>query len=193
MSRSSLYKRAPLSCYLPGESQSYALDHSHTSNQASLHPLGYPSTSTTIMAPNAFIEAMKTRRSIYAVNKDVPISDKAITDIAEQVILHSPSCFNAQASRIVLLLDQEHETFWDFVLEALKPILLPDQFTGFEQKIGGFKAGYGTVSTPVAARPHSALETLILHFLTALIRPSSSRTLHLSSLSARTSPLLPST
>ena len=98
------------------------------------------------MGSNAFLEAMKAPRSIYSVNKDIPISDKRIAEITEQVLLHSPSCFNCQSGRIVLLLNEEHETFWDFVLEVLKPILPPEQFTGFEQKIGGFKAGYGTVS-----------------------------------------------
>jgi predicted oxidoreductase (fatty acid repression mutant protein) len=76
----------------------------------------------------SFLDAIKDRRSIYQLNKDAPVSDKQISEIAEKAILHVPSSFNAQSTRLVVLLNKEHETFWDFVAEVLKAIVPADQF-----------------------------------------------------------------
>jgi hypothetical protein len=96
-----------------------------------------------------FFDAVKERRTYYRLNKESPISDKQIIDIAEKAILYVPSSFNSQSTRLVILLNKDHDQFWDFVLEVLKPMVPEEQFPKTEQKIGGFKAGYGTVS----ARP----------------------------------------
>jgi predicted oxidoreductase (fatty acid repression mutant protein) len=93
-----------------------------------------------------FFEAVKERRTIYQLNKEAPISDKQISDIAEKAILHVPSSFNSQSTRLVVLLNKDHETFWDFVLEVLKPLTPEENFPQTEQKINGFKGAYGTVS-----------------------------------------------
>jgi hypothetical protein len=100
----------------------------------------------------SFIDAIKDRRTIYKLNKEVPISDKQITEIAEKALLHVPSAFNSQSTRLVVLLNKDHEQFWDFVLEVLKPLTAEDQFPKTEQKIGAFKAGYGTVSLTILPR-----------------------------------------
>ncbi|OAK99335.1 Nitroreductase [Phaeosphaeriaceae sp. SRC1lsM3a] len=93
----------------------------------------------------SFFEAIKDRRTYYQLNKEAPISDKQITDIVEKAVLHVPSSFNSQSTRLVVLLNKDHETFWDFVLEVLKPLTPEEQFPKTEQKIQGFKAAYGTI------------------------------------------------
>ena len=99
-------------------------------------------------AQKSFIDAVKERRTYYQLNKESPISDKQITEIAEKAILHVPSSFNSQSTRLVVLLNKDHDQFWDFVLEVLKSMVPEDQFSGTSQKIGGFKAAYGTVRLP---------------------------------------------
>jgi predicted oxidoreductase (fatty acid repression mutant protein) len=94
----------------------------------------------------SFFDAVQERRSYYQLNKESPISDKQITEIAEKAILHVPSSFNSQSTRLVVLLNKEHDQFWDYVLEVLKPLTPEEQFPNTEKKIQGFKAGYGTVS-----------------------------------------------
>ena len=94
----------------------------------------------------SFMDAVKDRRTIYQLNKEAPISDKQISDLAEKALLHVPSSFNSQSTRLVVLLNKEHDTFWEFVLEVLKPMTPEDQFPKTEQKINGFKSAYGTVS-----------------------------------------------
>jgi len=93
----------------------------------------------------SFMDAVKDRRTIYQLNKEAPISDKQISDLAEKALLHVPSSFNSQSTRLVVLLNKEHDTFWEFVLEVLKPMTPEDQFPKTEQKINGFKSAYGTI------------------------------------------------
>ncbi|KAI4628037.1 uncharacterized protein J4E88_005008 [Alternaria novae-zelandiae] len=93
----------------------------------------------------SFFDAVIERRTYYQLNKESPISDKQITDIAEKALLHVPSSFNSQSTRLVVLLNNDHEKFWDFVLEVLKPLTPEEQFPKTEQKIGGFKAAKGTI------------------------------------------------
>jgi uncharacterized protein len=93
----------------------------------------------------AFLDVVKERRTYYALNKDSPISDDRIVEIAQQAVLHTPSSFNSQSARLVVLLKNEHDTFWEFVKEVLKPMVPAEQFAGTEQKLNAFKAGYGTI------------------------------------------------
>ena len=100
------------------------------------------------MASKQFIEALKARRTIYALKKESPISDKQIQEIIHQAVLHVPSSFNSQSSRIILLVKEEHDKLWEITKEVLKAIVPADAYTATEQKLNGFKAGYGTVRAP---------------------------------------------
>lgn len=93
----------------------------------------------------SFIEVVKGRRSYYLLNKDAPISDDAIVQLVNDTVLNLPSFFNTQTARLVVLLKAEHELFWDMVGEVLKPIVPEADFPATEQKLGMFKAGYGTI------------------------------------------------
>ncbi|CAN9082828.1 unnamed protein product [Alternaria alternata] len=93
----------------------------------------------------SFMDAVKERRTYYQLNKESPISDKQIAEIAEKALLHVPSSFNSQSTRLVVLLNKDHEKFWDFVLEVLKPLTPEDQFPKTEQKVKGFGAAKGTI------------------------------------------------
>ena len=107
-----------------------------------------PFSSTTNMASQkSFIDAVKSRRTYYALNKQPPISDDQITQLVNDTVLHVPSSFNSQSTRAVVLLKDQHDKFWDFVIEVLKPMLSgEEQLKSSTARINGFKAGYGTVS-----------------------------------------------
>ncbi|WP_438494083.1 nitroreductase family protein [Paenibacillus sp. IHBB 3054] len=92
-----------------------------------------------------FLEAVKERRSIYALNKETPISDAQIKEIVEAAVLHSPTSFNSQSSRAVVLLGDKHDKLWDITAETLRKIVPTEQFEGTAQKLASFKAGYGSV------------------------------------------------
>lgn len=97
------------------------------------------------MARN-FKETIKHRRSYYSINNTSPISDKEIQEIVEFAVLHVPSAFNSQSTRIVLLLGENHLKLWNIVKETLKKIVPEKNFKATEDKINGcFAAGYGTI------------------------------------------------
>jgi predicted oxidoreductase (fatty acid repression mutant protein) len=96
---------------------------------------------------NAFLETIKGRATYYMLNKDAPISDARIHEIAKQAVLNVPSSFNAQSARLVVLLGSEHDDFWDIVMGVLREkVQAGRDFAPTEKKINGFKAAYGSVS-----------------------------------------------
>lgn len=92
-----------------------------------------------------FFEAVKSRRSVYAISKESAISDAQIQEIVESAVLHTPTSFNSQSSRAVVLLGEQHDKLWEITKEALRKIVPAEQFEGTAQKIDSFKAGYGSV------------------------------------------------
>jgi uncharacterized protein len=93
-----------------------------------------------------FFEAVKNRRTYYALNKELPISDDRVVELVNAAVTHVPSSFNSQSARLVVLLKKEHDKFWDFVLEALRPLVPPEQFGHTEKRVAMFKGAYGSVS-----------------------------------------------
>lgn len=90
-------------------------------------------------------QAIKNRRTIYALTKESPVSDDRILEIVQQSVKHSPSAFNSQSGRAVVLLGDEHDKLWNIVMETLRKIVPPDAFPQTEDRINSFKAGHGTV------------------------------------------------
>lgn len=70
----------------------------------------------------SFIELIKNRRSIYAIGNNLSQSNDEIEKLIQEAIRHSPSAFNSQSSRAVILFGQSHHKFWNTVLEVLKPL-----------------------------------------------------------------------
>ena len=92
-----------------------------------------------------FYSAVADRRTFYNISKESVISDKAIKEIIESAVKNTPSAFNSQGARVVLLLEKHHDKLWDIAKEALRKIVPADQFSGTEDRINSFKNGYGTV------------------------------------------------
>lgn len=92
-----------------------------------------------------FYAAIADRRSFYSISKEATISDERIQEVIEHAVKHTPSAFNSQSARVVLLLQKHHDTLWDITKEALRKIVPADQFGPTEDKINSFGSGYGTV------------------------------------------------
>ncbi len=94
---------------------------------------------------DGFLKALQERRSCYALSKASPVSGEALEALIRQAVKHTPSAFNMQSGRAVLLLGAHHDKLWQITLETLAAIVPQARFAATEQKIAGFAAGHGTV------------------------------------------------
>lgn len=95
---------------------------------------------------NNFQNAMKNRRSYYAIDSSSPISDEQVQQIVESAVMHVPSAFNSQSTRVVVLFDENHKKLWNITKDILRKIVAPDSFAQTEAKIDNcFASGHGTI------------------------------------------------
>lgn len=92
-----------------------------------------------------FTDTLKNRRSIYHLGRNVSLSNEELTTLIKEAIKESPTAFNAQSTRAVILFGDAHEKLWEITEEALCPLTPAEAFPNTQNKLAGFKNGYGTV------------------------------------------------
>ncbi len=93
-----------------------------------------------------FFDAVRNRRTYYSISNEKIVPYERIREIVNEAVKHTPSAFNSQSARVVLLLGEHHERLWDIVKAELKKIVPVDKFKATEDKIdGAFRSGYGSV------------------------------------------------
>ena len=86
------------------------------------------------------------RRSIYALGDNLSQTPEEIFDLVKQTVKNSPTAFNSQTVRAVVLFGRSSDKVWEIVEDALRKIAKsPDAFEQTKAKIDSFKAGYGTI------------------------------------------------
>ncbi|KAI4092208.1 MAG: hypothetical protein LQ339_007974 [Xanthoria mediterranea] len=93
----------------------------------------------------SFAEAVKDRRTYYALSNESTIPDSRVQEIVKDAVLHTPSAFNSQTSRVVVLLGDEHVKTWDIIAEVYKQQLPEEKFNQANKRFIGFRAAYGTI------------------------------------------------
>ena len=92
------------------------------------------------------LDKLKKRRTQYALGKNLPIPEAQVDALIREAIRLSPSSFNSQSSRAVILFGAESDKLWQGIaMETLRKIVPADAFAATEQKLNGFAAGAGTV------------------------------------------------
>ncbi|KAH7129138.1 Nitroreductase-like protein [Dactylonectria macrodidyma] len=92
-----------------------------------------------------FLADIKSRRTCYSLEAKSPISDERIVEIAREVTKHTPSSFNCQATRLVILLRDEHLKFWEIAKQCFKATLHEAAYKDYEKKLCQRQAAYGTI------------------------------------------------
>jgi uncharacterized protein len=92
-----------------------------------------------------FYTILKERRTAYGLAKESPVSDARIEEIIKDAVKYTPSAFNSQSARVVVLFGEQHNKVWDIAKETLRKIVPTDSFASTEEKINSFRNGYGTV------------------------------------------------
>ena len=90
-------------------------------------------------------DTVKHRRSLYHLGRNVSLSNEELTTLIKEAIKESPTAFNAQSTRAVILFGDAHEKLWEITEEALRPLTPAEAFPNTQNKLAGFKNGYGTV------------------------------------------------
>ncbi|WP_019005489.1 nitroreductase family protein [Cohnella laeviribosi] len=100
----------------------------------------------TLATATDFLAAVKKRRSYYAISKESVIPDGKIEQIISDAVKYTPSAFNSQSTRIVLLLGAHHDKLWEITEKTLRQIVGDDaKFVSTKEKMDAFRSGYGTV------------------------------------------------
>lgn len=92
-----------------------------------------------------FVDLLKQRRSIYQLGNQVSSTNDELLSLIRTVVRESPSAFNSQTSRILILLDKAHQEFWDMTEHILKEVTPEAAFPNTQAKLAGFRSGKGTV------------------------------------------------
>ena len=93
----------------------------------------------------SFAKLIEKRRTIYGLGNELPISESEVESIVEHAVKHTPSAFNSQSARVVVLFGDAHDKLWSITMENLRKIVPAENFAPTEARIGGFAGGAGTV------------------------------------------------
>ncbi|OAA44961.1 nitroreductase family protein [Metarhizium rileyi] len=97
------------------------------------------------LSAGLFIEMAKARRTIYALDKNLTIPTSRVQELVNETTLHTPSSFNSQSNRLVVLFGSEHDKLWDIALSTLRAVVPDDKWQYTENRLTGFKKAAGTV------------------------------------------------
>jgi hypothetical protein len=131
---------------LGSSSSSHTHTHTHSKHFSSSHP-NYNQNAKMATSASSLISLLKNRRTYYSLSASSPISDSQIESIVKDILLQSPSSFNSQSTRVVVLFKEEHVKLWEIAKEAIKAVVPAEAYPASEQRLNGFQKAYGTVSS----------------------------------------------
>ena len=92
-----------------------------------------------------FYKALENRRTIHKLSKETLIPQERLELVIGNALKFTPTAFNAQEQRLVLLTDNKHDWFWNLVKSTLKAIVPAESYPDTEARINGFLGGVGTI------------------------------------------------
>ena len=84
------------------------------------------------------LSSLGKRRSVYQINKNLPVSEDEVIKIIKEAVVLVPDAFNMQSAKVVVTLGDKQDQLWDGIYDAFGGKVK-------REKIDGFKAGAGTV------------------------------------------------
>lgn len=88
------------------------------------------------------IDMIKNRRSVYKLNKNLPVFEDKVVDLVRDCVRYVPDAFNMQSQRAVIVMGNAHEKFWNAVYDEL--VRATDEILPRE-RIDSFVNGAGTI------------------------------------------------
>lgn len=93
----------------------------------------------------SYSDVLRKRRSVYALSDKLDVPEEEIVQLVENAVVESPTAFNMQSSRAVVLFGEEHRRLWQITADVLKERIPAEQFRATDQKLKGFAAGAGSI------------------------------------------------
>jgi len=90
-------------------------------------------------------DILTVRRSIYELENRLPVSENTVIGIIGDCVNFTPSAYNAQSQRVVLLLGENHRKLWRDTSEYLTSTLPMDRIDRVKKRMDNFIDAYGTV------------------------------------------------
>jgi len=92
-----------------------------------------------------FYTAMENRRTTHLLSRETIVPQERLEKVISGALKFTPTAFNAQEQRLVLLMEKKHDWFWNLVKSTLKAIVPAENFPATEARINGFLGGVGTI------------------------------------------------
>ncbi|MBQ5951909.1 MAG: nitroreductase family protein [Lachnospiraceae bacterium] len=86
----------------------------------------------------SIIESLEKRRTRYSLTKDLPVPEEKVLETIKRVAELSPDAFDCRSGRLIVLLGEENDRFWDMVIGTFDPPIA-------DYKQACFRGSYGTI------------------------------------------------
>ena len=89
-----------------------------------------------------FVDMLKKRRSVYNLNKNLPVSKDEVFEIINDAVKYVPDAFNMQSQCVLVIVGDKNRDFWNNVYDVLVDVS-GKQLS--REKTDSFGNGYGTI------------------------------------------------
>ena len=87
-------------------------------------------------------DMLKNRRSVYGLNKNLPVDEGEVLDLVRDAVRYVPDAFNMQSQRVLIVTGEKHVDFWNMVYDTL----VAETGGGFSrERTDSFAAAFGTI------------------------------------------------
>jgi len=91
---------------------------------------------------SSFIEMIKNRRSVYALNKDLPVFPEKVIELIKDCVRYVPDAFDMKSQRALVIMGDKNTEFWNAVYDTLVAVS-GGRFS--RERTDSFAAGAGTI------------------------------------------------
>ena len=93
----------------------------------------------------SFLDLLQLRRTRYDLTNKSTLPKEEIVKLLQAAVKYTPSAFNSQSARVLLLCGDKHKQFWQLTRHELQQIVPDEKFAPTEKKLAAFEDAYGTI------------------------------------------------
>lgn len=109
-------------------------------------PTCIPNVMATSELSQSYLKAIQNRRTIYSLSDKPILPDAQIVQLIQQAVREAPSSFNVQSSRVVVLLGDQHDHYWNRIVPTSLRISSTDEAVETAKpKLHAFQSAIGTI------------------------------------------------